>query len=526
MGAFDPLTGFMGALTYESVVEGMRLEDGRPWPMPIVFPYDGSESLKLGTTLRLETSQGSHVATLEVEEVFKPDLAREFEKVLGCSGPQDYKCHPWSSHLLSTYDVNKLVYVGGKVTAGPVSLRPLAFQGLHLQPEETKTIEGPLIGMQTRNPLHCCHLELLKRAMRSVGGAKVLLQPVVGPTQPGDVPPDVRIKCYEAAIKTLSPEAQARVTLCLLPLAMRMAGPREALWHALIRKNYGCTHFVVGRDHAGPSTKRGDGSGWYGGLEAQDLVASFQEEIGIQIIRVGHLHYVPSASAYLANGEFGEGEPTKRISGTQLRTMLKEGKEVPSWFSPPEVVDILQAYYGRGGLCVYFTGLSGAGKSTLAEGLAERLKEVLPSSKAITVLDGDIVRTHLSKGLGFSAEDRSTNVRRIGYVASEIVKHGGIVLVANIAPFTADRLANRASVEAVGRYVQVHVSTSLEVCEKRDVKGLYAKVRAGEIKLFTGVSSPYEDPEEGVDMGPSDFTLDTDASLDASLTSLMKHLGY
>jgi len=314
------------------------------------------------------------------------------------------------------------------------------------------------------------------------------------------------------------------VTLCLLPLAMRMAGPREAVWHALIRKAYGCTHFVVGRDHAGPSTKRGDGSAWYGALEAQELCLKHQEELGISIVPVGHLHYVPSACAYLADGEFHPDEPTERISGTMLRTMLSEGQKVPSWFSPPSVISVLKDHYRKGGVCVYFTGLSGAGKSTLAEGLKTILEDLLPPTKSVTILDGDVVRARLSKGLGFSEEDRSTNVRRIGYVASEIVHHGGIVLVANIAPFVGDRLANRALIEKEGSYIQVYVSTPLATCEERDVKGLYVKVRSGLIKQFTGISSPYEEPKEGVDMGPKDLVVTTESSIETSLATLVSHL--
>lgn len=514
MGGYAPLTTYLGSEDYHSVLDEMRLvsQGGALWPLPICFGLTKEEAkaYEVGDRIEILDKDHRHLATLSLAETYEGDLTKESVMALGCTSPEDEANHPWAVYLRSTFghDTNP-IYLSGPLVQGKDGFSHLAFAKHHLTPAETKDLPKPMVGMQTRNPLHGCHLELLKRAMRSTASSTLLLQPVVGPTQPGDVPPSIRIKCYEAALQTLTPSAQERTTLCLLPLAMRMAGPREAMWHALIRKAYGCTHFVVGRDHAGPSTKRADGSSWYGALEAQNLCLKHQKEMGIKIVPVGHLHYVPSANAYLADGEFSKDEPTKRISGTIFRKMLNENESIPEWFSPPSVISILKAHYGKGGICVYFTGLSGAGKSTLAEGLKEILSELLPPSKTVSILDGDVVRTHLSKGLGFSPEDRSTNVQRIGYVASEIVRHGGIVLVANIAPFAKDRLVNRSLIEKEGTYIQVHVETPLEVCEERDVKGLYAKVRTGMIKTFTGISSPYEVPKEGVDMGPLDLVLDT-----------------
>jgi sulfate adenylyltransferase len=274
---------------------------------------------------------------------------------------------------------------------------------------------------------------------------------------------------------------------------MRMAGPREAVWHAVIRRNYGCSHFIVGRDHAGPSYKKQDGTSFYGPLDAQKLAKSLEAQIGIKIVTSEEVVYCEDTQTYMTTTE-AQGHEVKQISGTQFRSMLEKGTPVPEWYSWPEVVEPLQKFYQKPrGLCVYFVGLSGSGKTTMAQALKARMQEEWPH-KEVTVLDADEIRTHLSKGLGFSKEDRSMNVRRIGYVASEIVRHGGIVLVANIAPFEADRAANRALISQHGTYLEVFVDTTLETCEARDVKGLYKAARAGTIKQFTGISDPFETP--------------------------------
>lgn len=519
-GGFAPLNGFLGATDYQSVLKDMRLADGSPWPMPIVFreSVDVVGEWAPGKTVALLDTNHRHIANFHVEEVYVPDLHAEFEAVFGC----DEEAHPYCRTVRSICDESSLRYVGGRIEATENPVLHFSFPEFRETPAQVKEwvaslSEGtPVIGIQTRNPLHSCHLELIKRAMRSAPNAKVLLQPVVGTTQPGDVPAEVRIKCYLEAVK-LFPEGVVRLNL--LPLSMRMAGPREAVWHALVRHNFGCTHFVVGRDHAGPSVKRADGSSFFGPLEAQDLLSSWSSEVGVTPIMVPPLYYVPSVGQFLTSDEFAEGEVTVSISGSELRRRLKAGEEIPSWFSRPAILSILSNHYRRG-LCVYFVGLSGAGKSTLAEAVKELIEEEV--EKPVTILDGDVIRTHLSTGLGFSREDRSTNVRRIGYVASEIVKHGGIVLVANIAPFVEDRLANRALIESEGTYVQVYVSTPIDECERRDVKGLYAKVRSGVIPNFTGISSPFEEPQAGVDMGDRDLVVSTDASLEVSAKTVFE----
>jgi sulfate adenylyltransferase len=365
----------------------------------------------------------------------------------------------------------------------------------------TASVPCPCVGFQTRNPMHRSHFELTKYALEKCGkDARLILMPVVGITQSCDVDYHVRTRCY----KKLLPYYEGKAELVLIPLSMRMAGPREAVLHAIIRKNYGCTHFIVGRDHAGPSYKKKDGTDFYGPYDAHALVEKYKADIGIEIVLSQMIVYVENLEKYLPMNEVrvggvgGDGgDKVLNISGTEQRRLLKTGAEIPAWFSFPEIVEELRLEYrmlNKRGLCIYLTGLSGSGKSTVANFLMEKIMENEKERK-ITMLDADVVRTNLSKGLGFSREDRSTNVRRIGYVCSEIVKHGGIAIVANIAPYEDDRKYNREMIEgAGGTYVECFIDTTLEKCEERDVKGLYALARKGIIKEFTGISDPYERP--------------------------------
>ena len=324
--------------------------------------------------------------------------------------------------------------------------------------------------------------------MRKVPHAHLLLHPVEGVTQECDVPFSVRMKCYKEVLPYLE-----CASLSVLPLSMRMAGPREAVWHAIIRRNYGCTHFIVGRDHAGPSYKKKDGTPFFDPMAAQRLARELQSELGIEIITSEEVVYCEDIDQYKEVSQ-AKTHTVQSISGTAFRSMLESGSNIPSWYSYPGVIAALEQYYNRPrGTCYYFVGLSGSGKSTLAEILKSHIEEKYPH-RQVTLLDADIIRTHLSKGLGFSKEDRSMNVRRIGYVASEIVKHGGLVVVANIAPYEEDRAYNRELIKQHGDYIQIFVNTSLEECERRDVKGLYQAARAGMIKQFTGISDPFEVP--------------------------------
>ncbi len=488
-GAFSPLEGFLGQRDYQSVVEELRLADGTLWPMPITLDVseDFAARLAPGSEVALRDSQGVPLAVLEVEDIYRPDREYEALKVFGTTD----RTHPGVAELLERY---RPINLGGRVRGiqAPVHYD---FQRLRDTPRSLRTWFAAngwhrIVAFQTRNPMHRAHRELTLRAAQQVG-AKLLLQPSVGRTKPGDVDHYTRVRCYQA----LLPQYPANgAHLSLLPLAMRMGGPREALWHAIIRKNYGASHFIVGRDHAGPGHDA-NGKPFYGPFEAQHLLEQHQDELGIRIVPFPAMVYVSNKDTYLPTTEVQADDEVRDISGTQLRRHLQEGSEIPAWFSFPEVVDILRERHpaqAQRGFALFFTGLSGAGKSTIAQAVVAQLLE--RTSRAVTVLDGDEVRKHLSRGLGFSREDRDANVTRIGYVASEIVRHGGVAVCAPIAPYANSRAEARSLVEAHGDFIEIHVATSLEVCEARDRKGLYAQARAGKITQFTGISDPYEEP--------------------------------
>jgi len=490
-GAFSPLEGFLIQRDYDRVVEELRLADGTLWPMPITLDVSEDVAAKLapGSEVALRDSQGVPLAVLEVEDIYRPDREHEALSVFGTTD----RTHPGVAELLERY---RPVNLGGRVK-GILPPAHFDFAALRDTPRglrEWFVANGwhRIVAFQTRNPMHRAHRELTLRAAQQVG-AKLLVQPSVGRTKPGDVDHYTRVRCYQA----LLPQYPAHsAKLSLLPLAMRMGGPREALWHAIIRKNYGASHFIVGRDHAGPG-KDAEGKPFYGPFDAQHLLERHQHELGIQVVPFPAMVYVANRDTYLPSTEVQPDDEVRDISGTQLRRHLHEGSDIPSWFSFPEVVRILRERHpaqATRGFALFFTGLSGAGKSTIAQAVVAQLLE--RTSRSITVLDGDEVRKHLSRGLGFSRDDRHANVTRIGYVASEIVRHGGIAVCAPIAPYAASRAEARELVEAHGDFIEVHVATELEVCEARDRKGLYAQARAGTIAQFTGISDPYEVPEQ------------------------------
>jgi len=489
-GGFSPLQGFLNKADYDGVVEDMRLKSGVLWPMPITLdvPEATAQGLTAGEEVALRDQTGLVIAILTVGDVWQPDKQREAEKVFGTQSTG----HPAVAYLFNEAGD---YYVGGTL-AGIQLPQYYDFHDLRQTPKELRAeFEAKnwdhVVAFQTRNPMHRAHKELTDRAAEEIGG-HLLIHPVVGMTKPGDIDYYTRVRCYKHLLKYYPKD---RATLSLLPLAMRMGGPREAVWHAIIRKNYGCTHLVVGRDHAGPGNDK-DGTPFYGPYDAQDLVIECSDELGIQMVPFKLMVYIPERDAYEPiDTAQKEGVAFKMISGTQLRDKLATGDPIPAWFSYPEVVAELRITHPakhNQGYTVFFTGLSGSGKSTIANALMVKLLEM--GGRPATLLDGDVVRTHLSKGLGFSAEDRSINVQRIGYVASEITKHRGMAVCAPIAPYEADRQANRTLIESFGGYIEVFVDTSLEECEKRDVKGLYAKARAGIIKGFTGINDPYEAP--------------------------------
>ncbi|HDR29492.1 bifunctional sulfate adenylyltransferase/adenylylsulfate kinase, partial [Rhodovulum sp.] len=488
-GGFNPLKGFLSQADYDSVVENMRLADGTLWPMPITLDVseDFAAGIEPGQDIALRDQEGVILAILSVTDRWTPDKAREAEKVFGA----DDLAHPGVNYLHHTAGK---VYLGGPVTGiqQPVHYD---FRARRDTPNELRAYFRKLgwrriVAFQTRNPLHRAHQELTFRAAREAQ-ANLLIHPVVGMTKPGDVDHFTRVRCYEAVLEKYP---QATTTMSLLNLAMRMAGPREAVWHGLIRKNHGCTHFIVGRDHAGPG-KNSQGADFYGPYEAQELFKHYADEIGIEMVDFKQMVYVQEKAQYFPVDEVPEGATVLDISGTELRRRLREGLDIPDWFSFPEVVGELRRTSpprASQGFTVFFTGLSGSGKSTIANALMVKLMEM--GGRPVTLLDGDVVRKHLSSELGFSKEHRDINIRRIGYVASEITKNGGIAICAPIAPYTATRRAVREMIEAYGAFCEVHVATPLEECEKRDRKGLYRLAREGKIKEFTGISDPYEAP--------------------------------
>lgn len=489
-GAFSPLRGFMGQADHDSVVKDMRLADGTLWPLPITLDVteEFAGTLKSGDKVALRDGEGVILAVLTVGDIWKPDLEAAAQ---GSFGTTDVK-HPGAQQVIR----GNPVFLGG--TLEGLSLpHHYDFKSLRNTPAELRAQfekDGwtKVVAFQTRNPLHRAHYELTKQAAEKTG-AGLLIHPVVGMTKPGDVDHYTRVRCYEALLPRYG---DGQVELSLLNLAMRMGGPREALLHAIIRRNHGVTHFIVGRDHAGPG-QDSNGKDFYGPYDAQEMVIKHADEIGVEMVPFQMMVYVPSKEAYFPIDEVPEGTETANISGTQQRDLLAAGAEIPEWFSFPEVVEELRRTSpprSKQGFTVFFTGLSGSGKSTIANALMAKLLE--QGGRRITMLDGDLVRKHLSKGLGFSKEDRDTNITRIGWVAAEITGNGGIAVCAPIAPYDAIRKDVRGMVEREGGFYLVHVSTPIEECEARDRKGLYAAARAGKIKGFTGVDDPYEAPED------------------------------
>jgi sulfate adenylyltransferase len=515
-GGFNPLNGFLGEEDYNSVVADMRLANGQLWPMPITLDVseDFASKIEGDVAIALRDQEGVILAVMTVSSKYTPNKALEAEKVYGA----DDLAHPAVNYLHNT--------------AGPVSLggpvvglqQPIHydFRARRDTPNELRAYFRKMgwrrvVAFQTRNPLHRAHQELTFRAAREAQ-ANLLIQPVVGMTKPGDIDHFTRVRCYEAV---LDKYPTSTTHMSLLNLAMRMAGPREALWHALIRRNHGCTHFIVGRDHAGPG-KNSAGDDFYGPYDAQDMVTEYADEIGLEMVPFKHMVYVQERAEYQPADEVAEGATVLNISGTELRRRLQEGLDIPEWFSFPEVVTELRKTKparSKQGFTVFFTGLSGSGKSTIANALMVKLMEL--GGRPVTLLDGDVVRKHLSSELGFSKEHRDINIQRIGYVASEITKNGGIAICAPIAPYTATRRTVREMIEEYGAFIEVHVATSVEECERRDRKGLYKLAREGKIKEFTGISDPYEVPEKAelvvdtINVAPDDCAHDVMLKLES-----------
>jgi len=518
-GGFSPLGGFLGKDDYESVINDLRLNDGRLWPIPIMLDVTSefAQSISIGNKITLKDKEGFSLAIMEITDIWEPDRIKEAKLVFGT----DDDSHPGVDYLLN--ECNPL-YVGGTLDCIDFP-HHYDYQHLRHTPEVLKQKFqemgwNKIVAFQTRNPLHRAHVEMTLRAIKEIN-ANLLIHPVVGMTKPGDVDHYTRVRCYNHVLDKY-PDNSA--ILSLLPLAMRMGGPREALWHAIIRKNYGCTHLIVGRDHAGPGNDK-DGNPFYGPYDAQDIIEKYKDEIGIQMVPFKFLVFLPDQNSYKPIDEVPDGIDYKTVSGSELRKHLDEGTDIPDWFTYQEVAKELQKSRppkAERGFTIFFTGLSGSGKSTLANGLLIKLLE--NGSRPVTLLDGDIVRTHLSSELGFSKEHRSINVRRIGFVASEITKNKGIAICAPIAPYKKDRRFNRKLISKLGGYIEIYVSTSIDKCEERDVKGLYKLAREGVIKEFTGISDPYEAP------GNSEIIIDSSGIAPEKLVDQIYHkikkIGY
>ena len=486
-GGFSPLDRFLGREDYRRVLDEMRLASGLVFPVPVTLPVERDAEIKLDQEVALRDPKNELLGVMTIEEAYDWSRDEVAAKVLGTQDlrhPLVAEMNQWGSlNVSGTFQVLELP-------------RHYDFRELRLTPAETRAqLEGfghaNVVAFQTRNPLHRVHEELTKRAVEEVSGV-LLLHPVVGMTKPGDVDHYTRVRTYRALVEHYYDPH--RILLSLLPLAMRFAGPREALWHAVIRRNYGANHLIVGRDHASPGSDS-RGRPFYGPYDAQEMVESHRDELGVAVVPFKELVYLPAEERYEEVSRIPAHAVTASISGTQVREeYLQNGRILPEWFTRPEVAEILAETYPprhRQGVCIWFTGLSGAGKSTTAEVLTVLLME---QGRQVTVLDGDVVRTHLSKGLGFSKEDRDTNIRRIGFVASEIVRNGGVAVCAAVSPYRATRDDVRNMV-GEGSFIEVFVNTPLSACEARDSKGMYAKARRGEITGFTGIDDPYEPPE-------------------------------
>ena len=520
-GAFSPLSTFNNQKDYEEILLNNKLSNGLVWPIPIVLdvPDQFLKSLDKNEYISLRNTEGFLLAILKVKEFWAPNKKEEANLVFKSNDPN----HPGVDYLFNHTNNN---YISGELV--PIhENKYFDFTHLRKSPQEVRDFFRlnnwkDVIAFQTRNPMHRAHYELTKLAMDE-HNSKLLIHPVIGMSKPGDIDHFTRVKCYQHIIKYY-PENS--VELSLINLAMRMAGPKEALWHAIIRKNYGCNRIIIGRDHAGPGVNA-EGKPYYQPYDAQELIAQYQEELEIKMVPFKEMVFAKNKKTYLPVDKIEQDDPIEKLSGTQFKELLQQRTEIPTWYSFPEVIHELRKRFPKlhnQGLTVFFTGLSGAGKSTLANAIMYKLMET--EDRPITLLDGDIVRQHLSSELGFSKEDRDIHVKRIGYVASEITKHGGVAICAPIAPYSNTRKVVRNMIDEVGSFVEIHVATPLSVCEERDTKGLYKQARAGKILDFTGVSDPYEEPENPeITVDTSDITVEESSALILDKLRSLKLLG-
>ena len=488
-GAFSPLKGFMTRSDYESVLDRMRLQNDQLWPIPIYLDVGELQArgLEVGQSVALRDPEGFLLAIMHIEDIWQADRQKEAIKIYGTAD----RNHPGTDYLFRGVGD---YYLGGALEVISTPLH-FDFKQLRMTPAEIRASFKKLnwkrmAGFLTHNPLHRPQFEMTINAMQQAR-TNLLLLPIAGMTRPGDFDHFTRVRCYRHVVRHYPPDSHI---LSMLPLAMRMSGPREALLHAIIAKNYGCTHFITGRDHAGPGPDN-NGQPYYESNEASKLTETHSREIGLTVIPFTEMVYLPFEDEFRSADQVPEGTQIISLSGSDIRKRIRTGRRIPEWATFPEVIEELQKAYPpprRQGFTVFLTGLSGSGKSTIAKIIYARFLEI--GDRPVTLLDGDIVRQNLSSELSFSKEHRDLNVQRIGFVAGEITKNRGIAICAPIAPYAATRSEIRRINENYGGFIEVHVSTPLEVCEKRDRKGMYAKARAGLIKDFTGIDAPYETP--------------------------------
>eukprot|EP00485_Elphidium_margaritaceum_P009578 CAMPEP_0202700958 /NCGR_PEP_ID=MMETSP1385-20130828/14069_1 /ASSEMBLY_ACC=CAM_ASM_000861 /TAXON_ID=933848 /ORGANISM="Elphidium margaritaceum" /LENGTH=610 /DNA_ID=CAMNT_0049358253 /DNA_START=129 /DNA_END=1961 /DNA_ORIENTATION=- len=491
-GGFSPLQGFMTSTEYNAVVNDMQLPNGTIWPMPICLDISEEKALEIEKSgakqIILRDGEYNPIALMDIEDLWKPNKALEADAVFGGDAE-----HPAIQYLNNS---TANMYIGG--TLHGFQLPPhYDYTSLRRTPQQVRELIAQkgwkkIVAFQTRNPMHRAHIELTKLALDSAPDMNLLIHPVVGMTKPGDIDHHTRVKCIHAVLPTYP---QERTALSVLPLAMRMGGPREAIWHCLIRKNYGVTHFILGRDHAGPGSNS-KGEDFYGPYDARDAAVAAADKTGINCLSYEMMVYSPDCDLYYPTNAVPEGKKTLKLSGTEVRRRLKTGEEIPDWFSYPAVVDILREAHPpnyKKGLTIFFTGLSGSGKSTIANALCEKLMEL--QNRRVSILDGDYIRKMISSELGFSEEHRNLNIKRIGFISSLVAYSGGLAIAAPIAPYKVSRDFVREVCSEAGGYLECYVKASLDVCEQRDRKGLYAKARKGIIKGMTGIDDPYEEPQ-------------------------------
>ncbi|KAF9428719.1 Sulfate adenylyltransferase [Podila epigama] len=492
-GGFSPLEGFLNEQDYKSVVDNLRLANGVLFSIPINLDVSQEEidTLALAPNKRItlrDPRNDEPIAILTIQDIYTPDKIKEAVQVFG----DNDVAHPAVKYLHNNV---KEFYVGGNVQAiqPPVHYDYVAYRNTptELRAYFQKLNWTRVVAFQTRNPMHRAHRELTVRAARS-RHANVLINPVVGLTKPGDIDHFTRVRVYEAIIRRY-PTGMA--ALSLLPLAMRMAGPREALWHAIIRKNHGATHFIIGRDHAGPG-KNSAGKDFYGPYDAQYLVEKYKDEIDIEVVPFQQVTYLPDSDEYVPSDEVPAGAKTLDISGTELRRRLRTGAHIPEWFSYPEVVALLRESHPprvKQGFTVFLTGYHASKKEAIARALQVALNQ--QGGRSISLLLGETIRGKLSSELGFSKRERDINISRLGFVAAELTRAGAGVIVAPIAPYEEARQLARQEVEKSGGFFLVHVATPLEQAIAWDRDGVYERAKKGEIKGFTGIDDPYEVPK-------------------------------